>query len=421
MSVRAGRVNLAACAARAPAHATGDGEPGHAGPFDANAGGKFPRTPDPCRNARPAQQSVVADRSPATPPAPAAPVDAERQARRDAARQWTTPKFDEPKPEHYNRLGLDFRRPMDRPTVAGRVIDCHSHLLAAHHADEWFEAADHFGIDHTITMSPLEECIKLVRGPYADRMTLIAVPAWEPGGYDEDNFWPRVKAYRDLGCRVVKFHLAPGTMQKSNLFLGTDRLRGYMDRARDLGMIIMTHIGDPQAWYDSPDRYGGDPEFWGTRDDQYDAWERLLEHTRGHPWWGAHLGGWPENLPRLQHLLDTYPDLMLDLSATKWIVRALAADPAAARDFVIRNADRLMWGSDQVSQDGRGYDFYASRWWSHRTLFETSYEGESPIADPDAPGGIPMIKGLSLPEDVLQKLYRDNVLRLLGRVGVTIA
>ena len=341
----------------------------------------------------------------------------ERDARRRAARAWTPPRFDPPKIEHYNRLGLDYDAPFPPPPVDCPVIDCHTHLLSAAHAADWFAAADHFGIDHTITMTPLEEAIRLARGPFGRRTTLIAVPAWQPGGYDESNFWPRVLGYRDLGCRVVKFHLAPGTMQKSRLAIGSDRMRRYADRARDLGMIVMSHVGDPQAWYDSPDRYGGDPEFWGTRDQHYDAWERLLEHTRGHPWWGAHLGGWPENLPRLQHLLDSFPDLMLDLSATKWIVRAVAERAAEARAFVIRNQDRLMWGSDQVSNDLRGRDFYASRWWCHRKLWETDYDGESPIADPDAVGP-PRLVGLKLPSDVLRKLYRDNVVKLLARVGV---
>ena len=347
--------------------------------------------------------------------------DAERDAKRAAARLWTPPKFEPPRREDYDRLGLDYRRPAIPPPPAdGPVIDCHSHLLAARHAAAWFDAADVYGVDHTITMTPLEEAIKLVRGPYGDRVTLICVPDWAPGGYDEEDFWRRVDGYRNLGCRVVKFHLAPGTMQKHGLTLGSERLRRYVGMAIDRGMVVMTHIGDPQTWYDSPKRYGGDPEFWGTRTEHYDAWEALLEETRGHPWWSAHLGGNPEDLPRLSRMLDSYPDLMMDLSATKWVVRALAAERDAAREFVIQYQDRLMWGSDQVSQDLRDFDFYASRWWCHRKLWETAYVGESPIADPDAPDGVPQLRGLALPTEVLQKLYRDNVVRFLSRVGVSI-
>ena len=83
---------------------------------------------------------------------------------------------------------------------------------------------------------------------------------------------------------------------------------------------------------------------------------------------GAHLGGNPEDLMRLQRLLDTYPNLYLDSSATRWMVREISARRDAARDFIIRNQDRIIFGSDQVSGDDRGFDFLASRFWSHRKL-----------------------------------------------------
>jgi hypothetical protein len=78
-----------------------------------------------------------------------------------------------------------------------------------------------------------------------------------------------------------------------------------------------------------------------------------------------------------------------------------------------------MWGSDQVSGNDRGFDFLASRWWAHRKLWETAYIGPTPIFDPDLSSeNQPMLRGLALPDPVLQKLYHDNVIKLLGSVGV---
>jgi hypothetical protein len=359
--------------------------------------------------------------------APAAEADAHaaRQAAREAARKWSPPRLSPPEPAEYNRLNLDYRAPIPRPPVAPPVIDCHTHLIAWRHAAGWFEAADHYGIDHVISMTPLEEALRLLRGPWAHRLTLIAVPAWQQGAYDAENFWRRVAGYRNLGCRVVKFHLAPQTLAKSGLGLviGTpefEKTRRYVHMAAERGMIVMTHVGDPQSWYDSHARYGGDVEFYGSREQHYEAWRLLLEETRGHPWWGAHLGGNPEDLGRLTQLLEDFPDLMLDLSATKWMVREISRQRDAAREFVVRYQDRLMWGSDQVSFDGRGFDFLASRWWCHRKLWETAHIGQSPIADQDVAGGPPMLRGLALPGGVLQKLYSQNIVRLMARVGVKI-
>jgi len=114
--------------------------------------------------------------------------------------------------------------------------------------------------------------------------------------------------------------------------------------------------------------------------------------------------------------------LYLDNSATRWIVREISARRDQARDFIIRNQDRILYGSDQVSEDTRGFDFLASRWWCHRKLWETAYIGQTPILDPDLPKeSQPILRGLALPDDVLQKLYHDNAVKLLRRVGVEFA
>jgi hypothetical protein len=43
-----------------------------------------------------------------------------------------------------------------------------------------------------------------------------------------------------------------------------------------------------------------------------------------------------------------------------------------------------------------------------------------PIADPDLPSdNQPMLRGLALPDDVLQKLYHDNAVRILAHAGIT--
>jgi predicted TIM-barrel fold metal-dependent hydrolase len=150
-------------------------------------------------------------------------------------------------------------------------------------------------------------------------------------------------------------------------------------------------------------------------------WEAVLaEFPRDLPWIGAHMGGNPEDLGRLQRLLDTYPNLYLDNSATRWMVREISKRRDEARDFMIRNQDRILFGTDQVSGDDRGFDFLASRFWCHRKLWETAYTGPSPILDPDLPADQqPVLQGLALPDAVLQKIYHDNAVKVLGQLGVS--
>ena len=335
------------------------------------------------------------------------------------ATQHRPPALEPANPADYNRTGLNFRAPMPRPKVNGIVIDFHCHLLANRHASDWFEAADHFGFHQFVTMTPLEEVMGLQRN-WGHRLHFIAVPHWGPSNVPADwfdDYRMRLESFHNLGSRIIKFHAAPGTMSMRGKRLDDPAFRPLFREAIARKMAIMTHVGDPQTWYDA--KYNDPGKYFGTRDDHYRMWESLLEEHRGVPWVGAHMGGNPEDLHRLQDLLDRFPDLWLDCSATRWMVREISARRDAARDFFIRNQDRLIFGSDQVSGDDRGFDFLASRFWCHRKLWETAYVGPSPIFDPDLPRDQqPVLRGLALPDVVLQKIYHDNPTRFMRGIGV---
>jgi predicted TIM-barrel fold metal-dependent hydrolase len=326
-----------------------------------------------------------------------------------------------PKPPDHNRTGVDFRRPMPRPKVSGIVIDFHCHLLAARHAKDWFEAADHYGIDAFVTMTQFEEVLSLQRA-YPGRLHFIVVPKWQDIATSEvpqwlDDWRRRLDMFCNVGSRMVKFHVAPGTVERRGLRLDSPQLAPFFDAIVERGMGVMTHVGDPETWYCA--KYA-DCGKYGTRDEHYATWAAVMERYPQIPWVGAHMGGNPENLARLQSLLDRFPNLSLDCSATRWMVREISTRRDEAREFFIRNADRILFGTDQVSGDDRGFDFLASRFWAHRKLWETGYIGQSPIYDPDVPEEQqPTLRGLALPDGVLQKLYHDNAVRFVARLGVS--
>src|SRR4051812_49200565 len=211
--------------------------------------------------------------------------------------------------DEYNRTGLDFHKHLPRPKVNGIVIDFHTHLLAARHSTIWFETAHHYGIDAFVTMAPLEEALGLQR-QWPGRMHFIAVPQW--GNPSVDDWLRRLEAFHNLGSRIIKFHMAPGTMATRGWRLDSPALRPIFREATARGMILMSHVGDPDTWYNS--RYTDTAKF-GTREDHYKMWESVMAEHRDTPWLGAHLGGNPEDLGRLQQLLDMYPNLYLDSSA----------------------------------------------------------------------------------------------------------
>ena len=130
------------------------------------------------------------------------------------------------------------------------------------------------------------------------------------------------------------------------------------------------------------------------------------------------MGGDVEHPDHLESLLEKYPHLYFDTSATKWVVREVAPRREAVRQLICRWPDRFLFGSDLVTRHYLVRDHYVSRYWCQRTLWESTWKGPSPLADPDyqptAEGSAtPALHGLGLPADVLTRIYHDNVARLL--------
>src|SRR5439155_11869048 len=101
--------------------------------------------------------------------------------------------------------------------------------------------------------------------------------------------------------------------------------------------------------------------------------------------------------------------LHFDTSATKWQVREVSSRRDAIRALICRHPDRFLFGSDLVTRHHLVREHYISRYWAQRTLWESDWQGRSPIADPDFVPAVdepntPPLRGLSLPLDLLQKM-----------------
>jgi len=95
------------------------------------------------------------------------------------------------------------------------------------------------------------------------------------------------------------------------------------------------------------------------------------------------------------------------------ITREVSLKPERSREFIIRYAGRILYGSDLVVRAGWQVQLYSSRYWIHRVLWESDTVCDLPIEDPDHPGS-PQIAGIDLPVDVLEKMYYQNAVRLLN-------
>lgn len=311
-----------------------------------------------------------------------------------------------------NRLGLDYRRVPPRK-LCGRIVDVHAHVNPVATAARFFEAADAYGITKVVSMTPLDD-VPVLRTAYGKRLEFIAIPRWrrmENSAVFQKQWLTDLEAFREVGARRMKFWMAPPMRGNYGLTLKDPFFQPLIRQGLELGYDFMIHVGDPSEWFQPGGRYA-DPAVFGTKHEQYPQLEFLLETVAPHTVIAAHMGGSVEEPAFLQDLLDRYPNLYLDSSATKWVVRGVARQPEALREFMLRNQDRILFGSDLVVAEAYDFEHYASRYWTHQMMWETPYRGESPIDDPDA-GQPPPLAGLDLPADALKKLYSENA----GRLG----
>lgn len=299
--------------------------------------------------------------------------------------------------------------------IPGPIVDAHTHVGRAR-VEELFAAADLYGVRRLVGIGELERGLAL-RERYGDRLIVATTLAWEhrgsPARFAMENRALLARAAAE-GVRVVKLWFAPRIYDRfDGLHLDAPLLDPVFDAIAEHGLNVLVHIADPDRWFAT--KYA-DVARYGTKADQYPQLERRLTQYPSVRVLAAHMGGHPEDLAHLGRLLDRYPNLSLDTSATRWIVRELGRQPEAARAFFARYADRLLFGTDQLVLDEPDPQRYRVRYWIHQMFWETDLVCPSPLDDPDADGE-PVLRGLALPAGVLRRIYWENAERWLAPPG----
>ncbi|MFP5266641.1 MAG: amidohydrolase family protein [Acidobacteriota bacterium] len=305
------------------------------------------------------------------------------------------------------------------------VIDYHNHLDAQDPA-QVLRVMDACGIEHmvNITMKVGEEALAMMeryRKADARRFSTIGWMDWDGVDGDFKVFVARsverlerlveagavgFKIWKDLGLTVRD---AGGGLVR----VDDERLAPIFERAGELGVPVMVHIGDPEAFFlpidGDNERYeelAAHPD-WGFHGSQYgknDLLEQRDRVFRRHPrttFVGAHIAENSEDLERVSRMLETCPNVLVDISAR---ASELGRQPYSARRFFLRFADRILFGADLTPEEEMYRLYYR--------FLET--EDEYFAYPTHASGqGRWCIYGLDLPEDVLRKVYRENALRLL--------
>ena len=302
------------------------------------------------------------------------------------------------------------------------VIDYHNHLDAFEPV-EVLKVMDACGIERVvnITMKTGDEALKMIDryASFPDRFSTMGWMDWS--GVERPDFIQKsldtfdrlrergicgMKFWKDLGLSVRD---ASGEL----LRIDDERLAPLFDKAAELGIPVMFHTADPDAFFLPIDakneRYeelAAHPD-WGFYGSHFSKDELLAQRNRvfaRHPkttFVAAHLGERGENLAYVSDMLDTYPNVSVDMSAR---VAELGRQPYTARAFFLRYADRILFGTDLFPE--------VETYRLHFRFFETDDQYFEYPSHASRQGRW-NVYGIHLPQDVLRKIYRENALRLL--------
>jgi predicted TIM-barrel fold metal-dependent hydrolase len=271
----------------------------------------------------------------------------------------------------------------------------------------------------------LDETVNYWHKPHPDRFLVCTEPWWtrfpEPG-YARMQGDEIHRAHR-AGARGVKVMKTLGLYLREQLNSGPlvrvddPRFDPMWEAAGGLGIPVLIHVSDPEAFFEPVDRYNERyqalqrrPE-WSFHGRDFPAACELQEARnrvqQRHPrtqFVALHMGD-PENLGFIAESMDRYPNMWVEISAR---VDELGRQPRVARKFFDRYQDRILFGSDAIMDTpekvGR-----QDRWYeAHVRFLETE---DDYFESGNAPW---RIYGIGLPDSILRKVYSENAARLFG-------
>ena len=323
------------------------------------------------------------------------------------------------------------------------AIDAHNHLGSPFAGDwpgrspaELAAVLDEAGIEAIVDLDGgqgdgLSREIDRWRVPGRERVVVFAgldYAMWssDPAFGETESQRLRESAARGArGLKVWKLLGLRATDPRGRLVAIDDaRLDPLWATAAELDLPVVIHIADPVAFFEPLDATNErweelhdhpDWHFWPTRppdqpdapgfppfDELLSAFGRLVARHPRTTFVGAHVGCAAEDLGLVGRLLDANPNLSVDIAAR---LGELGRQPYTTRAFMLRYADRILFGVD-MAPDAEIYRL-------HYRFLETLDESFDYDTDPTPGQGRWQIHGVSLPDDVLRKVYAENAARVL--------
>jgi len=232
----------------------------------------------------------------------------------------------------------------------------------------------------------------------------------------------QVERFVKMGCDGIKMiEGKPTSRQRMDVPVTDPYFADYWACVEELGFPIIWHVNDPEEFWDPAKIPGWARERnWGYGPDDvrkeqlYDEVDEVLARHPNLRIVFAHFYFLSADLPRARRFFDDHPTVHFDLAPGVEMLYNLSGDPDASREFFTQYAERIVFGTDLSSrlslEEGRVRAGMVFRWLESEDAFRVPEEADFLLGSPDDG----LIRGLSLPEDVLTNIYCDNFVRLAG-------
>ena len=218
-----------------------------------------------------------------------------------------------------------------------------------------------------------------------------------------------------IGTRGLKIYKSQGMTNTDSsgnrIQINDPRLDPVWDKCGELGIPVLIHSADPKPFWDPMD---ANNERWlelklrpGRKRDPEDpaSWETIIaeQHDmfRKHPnttFINAHFGWYANDLEKLGQLLDEIPNMYVECGA---IIAELGRQPRQALKFFTQYQNRILFGKDSYNPE---------EYHTYFRVFETDDEYFPYYKRYHA---FWRMYGLSLPDEILKKLYYKNALKVI--------
>jgi len=212
-----------------------------------------------------------------------------------------------------------------------------------------------------------------------------------------------LKIYKSLG-------MSSRDSKGNRIHIDDPRIDPVWAKCGELGIPILIHAADPKQFWQPIDKNN---ERWlelklhpGRRHDTDTVkWERIIaeQHNifKKHPktiFINAHLGWFGSDLKKLSQLMDQYPNMVTEVGA---VIAELGRQPRAAKAFLTKYQDRVLFGKDSWVPD------------EYETYFRVLETEDEYFPYHKRYHAFWRMYGIGLPDDILKKIYYKNALRIL--------